>query len=337
MTTHNAYAVAQPKSILETIQVDRGACGPTTVRVRVRYCGICGSDLHLNDGELGDASIFPQVSGHEVVGVVEEVGSEVSAFEVGDRVGIGWQRDACGRCDYCQAGEEQHCPKADLTCCYGNHGGFGELAEADERFVYTIPSKLDSAGAAPLLCAGHVVFAGLKRLDLINRNLCIFGLGGLGHLAVIFASYMGANITVVSRDTDKERDALDLGADRLVDYDELMSGAYIDTFHHALITSSHLPSFEVVTDVMRARGQVLLFGMSKPTEIPFTDLSFKSLSLVTVNGGSRQDMKDMFHFCQRFGIQSQVVVYGSDDIETALKDVRAGLVKYRGVLAFDEA
>ena len=205
--------------------------GATDVLVRVTHCGICHSDVHLIDGDWGD--VYPLVPGHEIVGVVERVGSGVHSTQVGERVGIGWQCNSCGVCEQCSDHTEVFC-KQNQPTCMGHFGGFADSVIADERFVISLPDTLDSASAAPLLCGGATVFTPIDQYTKPGDSVAVVGIGGLGHLAIQIAKAKGCTVTAISQSSDKETLARELGADDFVSapavgaYDLILNTAHVN-------------------------------------------------------------------------------------------------------------
>ena len=223
MLTVNAYAATSATEPLIPTTIERREFGPHDVLIDIKYCGICHSDIHHARGEWGEAQ-YPVVPGHEIAGIVAEVGSEVTRFAVGDRVGVGCMVDSCGECASCKKGEEQYCLKAS-TLTYGSidtdgrltHGGYSTHIVVTENFVVRIPEGIGLDVAAPLLCAGITTYSPLRHWGAgPGKKVAIVGLGGLGHMAVKLAHAMGAEVTVLSQSLKKREDGLRLGADALL-------------------------------------------------------------------------------------------------------------------------
>lgn len=219
-TTH-AYAAHAPKAPLERTTIERREVGEFDVLIDVKYAGICHSDIHQVDEGWGEA-IFPMVPGHEIAGVVSEVGPGVTKFQVGDRVGVGCMVDSCRTCDNCKAGLEQYCTGGGMIFTYNavgtdgepTYGGYSRAIVVDENYVLRIPDGLSLDVAAPLLCAGITTYSPLRHFGAgPGRKVAVLGLGGLGHLAVKIAHALGAEVTVLSQSLRKQDDGLRLGAD----------------------------------------------------------------------------------------------------------------------------
>ena len=224
MLTCTGYAAAEAARPLAPWTFERRDTLPTDVKIKIQFCGVCHSDLHTVRGEWGNDS-FPVVPGHEIVGHVVEVGSEVRNYGVGDLVGVGCMVDSCRTCASCRDGFEQYCENG-FTGTYGNpdrvdgritQGGYSDAIVVDQAFVLRIPEGMDPAGAAPLLCAGITTFSPLKHWNVQRgQKVGVVGLGGLGHMAVKLAHAMGAEVTLFTNSAGKAEDAKRLGASHVV-------------------------------------------------------------------------------------------------------------------------
>src|SRR5579862_2265212 len=222
-----AYSATSATSRIGLTTIPRRDPTERDVQIEILFCGICHSDLHYARDEWHDVmtALYPCVPGHEIVGRVKKAGSSVAKYKEGDLVGVGCLVDSDGTCRHCKAGLEQFCPSQVLT--YGSpdkhktapvtYGGYSDSIVVDERFVLRIPSKLDLAGAAPLLCAGITTFSPLRHWGVTKgKKVGIVGLGGLGHMGVKFARAFGAHVVVFTTSPGKKEDALRLGADEVV-------------------------------------------------------------------------------------------------------------------------
>jgi uncharacterized zinc-type alcohol dehydrogenase-like protein len=194
---------------------DPGKLGPYEVEIAISHCGVCHSDLHLIANDWG-ISQYPFIPGHEVIGTATAIGSEVRSIEVGQRVGLGWQSNSCGHCEWCTKGMENLCAASEGTCVH-RHGGYADLIRANSRFVIPIPDALASETAAPLLCGGITVYNPMRQ-NCVNPSsrVGVVGIGGLGHLAIQFARVFGAEVTAFSTSATKEEEARALGAHHFV-------------------------------------------------------------------------------------------------------------------------
>ncbi|MBE7188972.1 NAD(P)-dependent alcohol dehydrogenase, partial [Jatrophihabitans endophyticus] len=220
MTTVQVRSTPAAKAPFEKSTVERRDVRPHDVRIAIAYCGICHSDIHTAREEWGE-SHFPLVPGHEIAGTVEEVGSEVSKFQVGDHVGVGCMVDSCGECRYCRADLEQFCEKG-MVGTYNSQdydgawtdGGYSQEIVVDENYVLRVPDSIGLDAAAPLLCAGITLYSPLNHWNAgPGKKVAIVGMGGLGHMGVQIAHAMGAEVTVLSQTLSKQDDGEKFGAD----------------------------------------------------------------------------------------------------------------------------
>ena len=219
-TAARAFGAPAADAPLRALEIERRALGPKDVRIDIRFCGICHSDIHFTRGEWGEVP-YPAIPGHEIAGVVAAVGAEVTALAPGDRVGVGCMVNSCRECENCVEGDEQYCIPGN-TQTYGSvdrdgtvtYGGYSDHVVVDEDFVLRIPDGLELDAAAPLLCAGITTYSPLRHWGAgPGSRVGIVGLGGLGHMAVKLAKAMGAEVTVLSQSLRKKEDGLRLGAD----------------------------------------------------------------------------------------------------------------------------
>ena len=213
--TIRAFAALEKGKSLEPFSFEPKPLAPHEVEVKISHCGVCHSDLHLVNNDWGMSS-YPLVPGHEVIGTVHQVGSGVTQLKPGQRVGIGWQSDSCGQCEWCTRGEENLCAKAAPTCV-GRHGGFADFIRVNGRFAIPVPESLSSESAAPLLCGGITVFSPMRGAQLgAQHRVGIIGIGGLGHMALQFARAFGSEVTAFSTSADKEAEAKRMGAHHFI-------------------------------------------------------------------------------------------------------------------------
>ena len=329
----SAWAAARCASELIPFGYPSPSLKPMDVEIQVTHCGLCSSDLHLIDGHWGDASVYPQVCGHEVIGRISAVGENVAGLRLGQRIGVGWYRSACLVCEFCLRGEEQHCPCLIATCTHGEHGGLADYLYCDSRFVFPIPNELSNEHAAPLLCAGVTVHTALKRATWPGMAVGIVGIGGLGHLAVQFAAKRGCRVTALSSSAHKERDALTLGAGRFVD---LSNAAECDLVRNALdyilVTSSVACDWSAIIDMLRPYGTLCFAGMPPPVTLDIAAMMYKTLSVTTANVGGRQDIMDTLDFAAARHVRPWVQSWPLEDVNQAVRQLRKGRVHYRAVL-----
>ncbi|MGD0464928.1 MAG: NAD(P)-dependent alcohol dehydrogenase [Tepidisphaeraceae bacterium] len=327
-----AYAAKSAKGKLEPFEYDPGPLAPEDVEVRVTHCGICHSDIALIDNDFGFSS-YPLVPGHEVIGMVAAVGSQVREPRPGQRVGIGWSCGSCGKCEWCQRGEQMYCANEKLTIV-GRHGGWASSVRAHWNYALVIPDALDSAAAAPLLCAGTTVFTPLIHYNVTApMRTAVVGIGGLGHLAVQYLAAFGCEVTAISSSHDKDETARKFGATHFIatrNSDELAKAQR--SFDFILSTVPADVNWPALIDALRPQGRLAICG------IPESDLKFNVFSILgekSVSGarsGSPSDTAQMLAFSARHGIAAMIESFAMSDVNKAVDHVRTGKARYRAVL-----
>ncbi len=338
MSSVRAYAALSAAAKLEPFTLDRRPVGSQDVRLRITFCGICHSDIHQVFDEWG-GSIFPMVPGHEIVGIVEEVGSSVSRYRTGDRVGVGCFVDSCRSCPPCQAGEEQYCEGGMILTYNGRdqrgaptYGGYSSHIVVDERYVVRIPEALPAAGAAPLLCAGITTYSPLKHWGVgTGQRLGVAGLGGLGHMAVKLGSALGAEVTVLSASPGKRRDAVALGAaDFALTTEPETFRKLAKRFDYILDTVSAPHDYNAYVNLLKRDGTLILVGApEKPALLEQFPLILQRRRIAgSVIGGIRET-QEMLDFCAAHGLTSDVEIIPIQDVNQAYDRVLRGDVRFR--------
>lgn len=320
--TFHAHAAKQAKAALEPFEYEPKPLGPDDVEIAITHCGICHSDVHLVDGDWGD--YFPLVPGHEIVGTVVAG----KGFATGTRVGVGWQRNSCGVCEYCKAGEEVLCAKNEATC-QGNHGGFADGIRVNRRFVFAIPPELESSTAAPLLCGGVTCYTPLRLYAGDGSRVGVVGIGGLGHLGVQLARALGCEVTAISRRADKDAEARALGAHHFV-VGEPAKGS-LDLI---LNTAHHAPSMETMLGALRPKGVFVQLGAA--AEPLVVDAFRLIIGARTVTGsaiGHPSVIREMLTLAAERGVKAKAEVLPMARANDALDRTRKNLARYRMVLA----
>lgn len=328
-----AFAAPRAKAALEKFSYEPKPLGSFDIEVKITHCGICHSDVHLIDNDWGVSS-YPLVPGHEIIGVVTQTGSDVRQLKKGDRVGIGWQQSACLECDYCVSGNENFCPNRGATCV-ANHGGFAETIRTDSRFAFLIPESLPSESAAPLLCAGATVYTPLEHFDVRpHHRVGVVGIGGLGHLAIRFATAFGCEVTAFSTSPDKEKEAKSFGATRfVVSSDAKAMAAAADSLDLILSTVFSAMDWVPYLKTLRLDGTLCLLGAAeKPMEIPAGLLMSGRRRITSSVIGSRATIRNMLDFAARHGIRAQTEVMPLAEVNAAIAKVRHNKARYRMVL-----
>lgn len=310
---------------------------PNEVTLRVTHNGLCHSDVHMRDDDWGITG-YPFIPGHELVGIVESVGSHVKGLKIGDRAGVGWLKDTCRSCDKCVSGYENLCRKGYTgTICNGNFGGFQSHFQGPADFCIKIPDGMTSSDAAPLLCAGATVYAPLKRLVKPNTKVCIVGIGGLGHLAIQFADKMGGQVTAIGRQANKAEEAKSLGAQAYVTWDEATASdsPYAGTFDVVLNCASGSASAEAMFKLLAIDGSVVVVGLpagNPPLSVPLNDLVFNQKRLEGSLVAGRADVNEMLELAVAKGIKPMVETWPLSKVNEAMDYLLSGKARYRVVL-----
>ena len=336
------YAALSAGSDLVPFEFDRREVGAHDVELDIKYSGICHSDIHQAREEWGPA-IFPMVPGHEIVGKVTEIGSQVSKFKVGELIGVGVFIDSCRKCASCNAGLEQYCVEG-MTGTYNTlerdgktvaYGGYSNKFVIDEDYAVHIPANLDLAGVAPLMCAGITLYSPLKNWKAgPGKKVGVMGLGGLGHMGVKFAHALGAETTVFSHSPEKEADAKAMGADHFIvtrnvkDLEKMKQ-----SFDLILNTVSADLDLEPYLQLLKLDGTLVVIGLpGKPYAVNAGTLLGQRRSLAGSMIGGMAELQQMLNFCGEQNIVSDVEVIKSDYINKAYDRTVASDVKYRFVI-----
>jgi len=313
---------------------DPGKLGPQEVEIAITHCGICHSDLHLIANDWG-TSQYPFIPGHEVIGKVSAVGDEVRLLEVGQRVGLGWQSNSCGVCEWCTRGMENLCLAAEATCVHRN-GGYADRVRANARFVIPIPDALDSEHTAPLLCGGITVYNPLRTHGINpSSRVGIVGIGGLGHLAIQFAKVFGAEVTAFSTSAAKEEEARALGAHHFVNSRESKALKEVaGTLDFVLSTINADQDWGVYVSTLRPTGTLCFVGIPpSPVSVHIFQLISGLRSISGNPTGSPYRLKEMLDVAARHGVKATTESFPMAQANTAIDKVKKGKVRYRAVLA----
>lgn len=323
----HAYAAFGPKEPLKPFEYPLPSLSSHDVEIGISHCGVCYSDLHLIDDDWG-ISNYPLVPGHEIIGTITRKGADVKNLKVGQRVGLGWQSDACASCEWCLSGEETLC-SSKVRTCVDRYGGFADKIVVPSRFVQLIPDVINPAEAAPLLCGGITVYTPFKLYGIqAPMSVAIIGIGGLGHLALQFAKAFGCEVTAISSSKDKEVEARRLGADHFLSHEDLAHNKGRFDF---ILSSVHADlNWNMVLSTLRPKGRLCFVGLPK------SDLQFAARFLVSGNRtvcgsgtGSRALLQEMLGFAARQHIKAQVEVFPMKDVNKAIEHLRANKARYR--------
>ena len=341
MSTVTAYAATSATEPLTKTTITRREVGPHDVAFDIHFAGICHSDIHTVRAEWGQPA-YPVVPGHEIAGIVTEVGSEVAKYRVGDRVGVGCFVDSCRECSSCLAGEEQYC-KRGMTGTYNavgrdgepTHGGYSGAIVVDENYVLRIPDALPLDAAAPLLCAGITTYSPLRHWNAgPGARVAVIGLGGLGHMAVKLAHAMGATVTALSQSLKKMEDGLRLGADEYyATADPETFTKLAGSFDLILNTVSANLDLDKYLSLLDVNGTLVELGIP---EHPMQAHAFPLLSMRRSLAGSMiggiAETQEMLDFCAEHGVTPEIELVAPDYINEAYERVLASDVRYRFVI-----
>lgn len=342
MLPTNGYAAKGPTSPLEPFSFARRSVGPHDVLIRIRYCGICHSDVHQARDEWG-GSIFPMVPGHEIVGTVVQVGSAVTRFASGDRAGVGCFVDSCRDCAPCRQGLEQYCDHHLVLTYNGTeqdqrtptYGGYSDQIVVDERYALHIPASLPLEGAAPLLCAGITTYSPLRHWGVgKGQRLGVIGLGGLGHMAVKIGAALGAEVSVFSRSMRKQQDAARLGASDFVLTSDPSALSQLDRrFDVLLDTVSTSHDLDPHLKTLKTDGTLILVGApSQPISVGAFPLLLRRRRLAGSLIGGIRETQEMLDFCAANRIPADVEVIPIQAVNEAYERMLRGDVRYRFVI-----
>lgn len=332
--TIQAYAAHETGAVLKPFSYSPSALKPYEVEVKITHCGICHSDVHLIDNDWG-MSVYPLVPGHEIIGIVEALGSEVKNLKKGDRVGIGWQCASCMECESCIKGEENLCPQSQAVAVGGHYGGFAERVISDSRFAFKIPAELSSANAAPLLCGGATVYSPLRNYNVrAFMKVGVIGIGGLGHLALQYAKAFGCEVTAFSNSPSKEKEAKEFGADHFVSSTSPENLKKMEGSLDFILSTVNAPlDWNSYLSLLRPHGKLCFVGVpDKPVTVPVFSLLLGEKSICGSVIGSRHVIEEMLEFSARHGISAKTELMQLSQVNQALEKVKKNQARYRMVL-----
>ncbi|MEU8984217.1 NAD(P)-dependent alcohol dehydrogenase [Streptomyces sp. NPDC048309] len=341
MTTVAAYAAPAAKAPLERTTVERREVGEFDVLIDIKFAGICHSDIHQAREGWGEA-IFPMVPGHEIAGIVSEVGSGVTKFQVGDRVGVGCMVDSCRECENCKAGLEQYCIKGNVPTYNGigvdgtpTYGGYSEKIVVDENYTVRIPDGISLDEAAPLLCAGITTYSPLKHWNAgPGKKVAILGMGGLGHMGVKIAHALGAEVTVLSQSLRKQEDGLKLGADHYYATSDAKTFEELrGSFDLILSTVSAPLDLDAYLSLLKTDGAFVNVGApEEPVSLNLFSVIAGRKTLAGSGIGGIQETQEMLDFCAEHGFGAEIELISASEINDAYERVLASDVRYRFVI-----
>ncbi len=331
--TIQAYAAKEAGAPLELFTYDLGALGEEQVEIDVEYCGICHSDISVVDNDWG-ISQYPVVPGHEVVGRVAAVGEAVKNLEVGQQVGLGWFSNSCMSCEWCLSGDHNLCQTAEATIL-GRYGGFADKVRAHQNWVFPLPEGLNPETAGPLFCGGITVFNPIVQLEIkASDRVGVIGIGGLGHMALLFLKAWGCEVTAFSGSADKEAEARQLGADHFINSRDSNAVKAIASSLDVIISTVNADlDWETYLSALRPRGRLHFLGVPpNPIATSMFSLLFGQKSLSATPVGSPGVTKQMLEFLARKQLEPLVEFYSFDQINEAMDKLRHGKPRYRIVL-----
>ncbi|HEX9151469.1 MAG TPA: NAD(P)-dependent alcohol dehydrogenase [Flavobacterium sp.] len=342
-TNVKAYGTAAADAPLKQMDIKRRNITATDIEIEILYCGVCHSDLHTARNDWGFTT-YPVVPGHEIVGKVTKVGSDVTKLKVGDFAAVGCLVDSCRSCDNCKDDLEQYCTNG-FTGTYNGadkhlggmtFGGYSEKIVVDEDFVLKVPSNLDLAATAPLLCAGITTWSPLRHWKVgKGSKVAVVGLGGLGHMAIKLAKGLGAQVTLFSRTPDKEKDALELGADAvIISKDDSQMNTVNGKFDLIIDTVPYVHDINPYVGTLNTSGTLVLVGYLGGLE-PFLNTVPMILGRKSVAGsliGGIAETQEMLNFCGKHNIVSEIELIKMQDINEAYERMLKSDVRYRFVI-----
>lgn len=328
-----AYAATKPGGELEPFEFEPGKLGADEVEIKVESCGICHSDLSMLDNEWGFTQ-YPFVPGHEVVGSISDLGSDVKGFKVGDKVGLGWHSGYCLNCQTCHSGDHNLCPSAEPTIA-GRHGGFADKVRAQATAVVALPEGIDPDKAGPLFCGGITVFNPLIQFDIKpTSKVAVIGIGGLGHMALQFLNAWGCHVTAFTSSEAKQKEALELGAHAVLDTrDKKALESVQNEFDLILSTVNVKLNWNAYLNTLAPKGRLHFVGATlEPLDIGVFSLIGAQRTISGSPVGSPGTIKTMLDFAALHNIEPVTQTYDFKDVNKAIKELREGKAHYRIVL-----
>lgn len=342
MKSIKAFGTQAAEEPLKQMVIQRRITTPTDVEIDIHYCGVCHSDLHMARNEW-HITVYPIVPGHEIVGKVSAVGSQVTRYKVGDRVAVGCMVDSCRECEHCKEGLEQYChigpvltySSADKHTGKYTYGGYSESIVVDQDFVLRIPDNLDLAATAPLLCAGITTYSPLRHWKVgPGMKVGIVGIGGLGHMGIKLAKAMGAYVVAITTSASKAEDAKRLGADDVIlstDAEQMQQNAY--SLHFILDTVSGEHDINQYLSLLKVDGTMTLVGApEKPMPIAAFSLVVSRRSFAGSTIGGIAETQEMLDFCSRHNVTADIELIRMEQVNTAYERLLKSDVRYRFVI-----
>ncbi len=342
MSLISCYAAQSATAALSPYKIERRKLGENDIQISIEFCGVCHTDIHFAKNEWGQTH-YPVVPGHEIVGIVAALGTNVQKLKIGQRVAAGYIAGSCQICSSCKAGLEQYCLQG-FTAIFNSpandlggftYGGYSKSIVIDKNFVLLAPTGLDPAGMAPLLCAGLTTYSPLKHWGVKpGMTVGIIGLGGLGHLAVKLSHAMGAKTVMITTSKGKAADASRLGADEvLISTDVAAMKAMENQFDFLLNTIPSPHDYNHYMGLLKVDSTMCIVGSIGPTsELNTEALVYKRRSISGSFAGGIREAQEMLYFCAKHQIVSDIEIIKMDQINEAFQRIQKNDVKYRFVI-----
>lgn len=327
------FAANTPGAELTPFEYSPGELGLEEVEIDVHYCGICHSDISVINNDWGNTQ-FPVVPGHEVVGVVSKLGSNVKGLKVGQPVGLGWHSGYCNHCNHCDTGDHNLCASAEATII-GHHGGFADKVRAKAESVVVIPDGVDLASAGPLFCGGITVFNPLVQYDIKPTDkVAVIGIGGLGHMALKFLNAWGCEVTAFTSSEAKKTEALSLGAHKTLNSrDETEIANAANSFDLIISTVNVKLDWNLYISTLKAKGRLHYVGATlEPLDINVFSLIMGQKQISGSPVGSPMNIEKMLDFANLHQIQPTIELFKLSEVNDAIKKLEDGKIHYRAVL-----
>ncbi|XP_043700413.1 8-hydroxygeraniol dehydrogenase-like [Telopea speciosissima] len=337
------WAAKDNSGVLSPFHFTRRTNGDDDITLKIYYCGICHADLQITRDKFG-LGLYPVVPGHEIVGIVTQVGCNVERFKIGDKVGVGCMVGSCRACESCQQELESYCPKLESTYTMfddgtgkKHYGGYSDILVVNEHFAVRFPENMPLDAGAPLLCAGITIYSPMKYygLDKSGMHLGVLGLGGLGHVAVRFAKAFGMKVTVISTSPNKKMEAIErLGADLfLVSKESDQLKAAVNTMDGIIDTGSAPHPIGPLIDLLKPQGKLVVVGApEKSVELPLFPLLMGRKLVGGSAIGGMKETQEMIDFAGKHNIVADIEIISMDYLNTAMDRLARGDVKYRFVI-----
>lgn len=338
MPQMTAVQISSPGAQFEAVKREIPVPGPNTVRIKVQACGICHSDVFVKEGHWPGLQ-YPRITGHEVAGVIDEIGTGVTAWKKGQRVGVGWHGGHCSQCVPCRRGDFINCQHLRITG-FSDDGGYAHYMIANSQALAAIPDVLSPSEAAPLLCAGITTFNSLRHSGARAGDLvAVQGLGGLGHLGIQFASKMGYRTLAIGRGKDKEALALKLGATRYLDGATVNVAEELTKMGGASVILATAPNSKAMSDLidgLGVDGKLLVVGASAdPISVTPIQLIITRRSIQGWPSGTARDSEDTLNFCALTGIRPMVETFPLEQAAAGYERMVSGKARFRVVLTMN--